>query len=48
MIGNGLDIGGQNKNLDKYSVTMDKFGGSVTAPMKRTIFGCRRRFIIAT
>jgi hypothetical protein len=36
------------QNLDKYSVTMDRFGGWVTAPIKRTIFGCRRRFIIAT
>ena len=38
----------QWKNLDKYSVTIDKFGGWVTAPIKRTIFGWRRRFIIAT
>lgn len=36
------------QNLDKYSVTMDKFGGSVTAPIKRTMFGCRRHFIMAT
>jgi hypothetical protein len=34
--------------LDKYSVTIDRLGGSVTAPMKRTIFGCLRLFIIAT
>lgn len=34
--------------LDKYSVTIDRFGGSVTAPMNRTIFGCLRLFIIAT
>uniref|UniRef100_A0A0A9GG85 CTR2 n=1 Tax=Arundo donax TaxID=35708 RepID=A0A0A9GG85_ARUDO len=34
--------------LDKYSVTIDKFGGSVTAPMNRTIFGCLRLFMIAT
>jgi len=34
--------------LDKYSVTIDRFGGSVTAPMNRTIFGCLRLFMIAT
>ena len=39
---------GHYKNLDKYSVTMDKFGGLVTAPIKRTMFGCRRSFIIVT
>lgn len=34
--------------LGKYSVTIDRWGLSVTAPMKRTTFGWRTRFIIAT
>lgn len=34
--------------LDKYSVTMDKFGASVTAPISSTIFGWRNLFMIAT
>lgn len=38
----------RSQNLDKYSVTMDKFGGVVTAPINSTIFGCRRPFIIVT
>ena len=32
--------------LDKYSVTIDKFGGLITAPIKSTIFGWRNRFMI--
>ena len=34
--------------LGKYSVTIDKLGCFVTAPMKRTTFGCRSRFMIET
>ena len=36
------------ENLDRYSVTMDRFGGLVTAPINSTILGCRRDFMIAT
>lgn len=34
--------------LGKYSVTIDRLGCFVTAPMKSTTFGWRTRFIIAT
>jgi hypothetical protein len=34
--------------LGRYSHTIDKFGGRVTAPIKRTIFGWRSRRIIRT
>jgi len=34
--------------LGRYSDTMDKFGGRVTAPINRTIFGWRSRRIIRT
>lgn len=36
------------ENLDRYSVTMDRFGGLVTAPINSTILGCRKDFMIAT
>jgi len=29
-------------------VTIDKLGGLVTAPISKTMFGCRKLFIIAT
>jgi hypothetical protein len=29
-------------------VTIDKLGGCVTAPINKTMFGCRKCFIIAT
>lgn len=34
-------------NLGRNSVRMEKFGGRVTAPMKRTTFGCRNLNIIS-
>jgi len=34
--------------LDRYSVTMDRFGGLVTAPINSTMLGCRKDFMIAT
>lgn len=40
--------GSLNDYLGRYSVTIDRCGRFVTAPMKRTTFGCLTRFIIAT
>lgn len=35
-------------NLGQNSVTIDKLGGTVTAPMKRTTLGCLSRLMMAT
>lgn len=43
-----LAIKFKTTNLGQNSVTIDKLGGIVTAPIKRTTLGCLSRLIIAT
>jgi hypothetical protein len=42
------DCVGKLLHLDKYSVTIDNFGGWITAPIRSTMFGWRRRFMSVT